>query len=606
MYRLMYILLLYFPLKIFSQGNSSNQLTSYDSDTTIINSLNNNALKYLNDKGNRSMLYAERALELSTQLKYTKGYTESNYVLGRYYETQYNYDTAYFFLNRAKESAQNKESPILSLILRALARIYYLQNEYSMSIKYNFEAVDILMARKQNAELITTYFDIGIAYHLSENYEESLTYYLKSLRLAKYFSDNQSIARALNWIGYSYSKLKKDTLALEYQYRALKIAEQIQNQSAIAIYTSSIGDLYRENKNYAKALEYILKASELFKKQNHVQGYSYTLMSSANCYEKLNILNKAEANALDAFALAQQIKAQNTYLECATILYNVYKKKNEFAKALKYFEISNNLRTTIFNRKMYDHIAKIQNQNALKEKNKETEALKSKLAIQFQLYQLKKYQMNILIAIITFILLLTGSIYLYFRQKAKTLLQEKKILLQEQEIQTKDLKIRETKEKLLEIELEKQTIEKARLNSELKYKNNEIINLAVHITQKNEMLEMLRTELKHLRTTIDSKHINTLINTINQASQLDMDREKFQLYVEEEHISFFLKLEQLLPNITRSEKKLLALLKMNLSSKEIAGIISISPASVNTKRYRLRKKLGIETDENLIQYLQKL
>jgi DNA-binding CsgD family transcriptional regulator len=46
-----------------------------------------------------------------------------------------------------------------------------------------------------------------------------------------------------------------------------------------------------------------------------------------------------------------------------------------------------------------------------------------------------------------------------------------------------------------------------------------------------------------------------------------------------------------------------AFLKMNLSSKEIAPLLNLSVRGVETLRYRLRKKIGLEREENLLEYL---
>lgn len=57
------------------------------------------------------------------------------------------------------------------------------------------------------------------------------------------------------------------------------------------------------------------------------------------------------------------------------------------------------------------------------------------------------------------------------------------------------------------------------------------------------------------------------------------------------------------PNLTQNELKLCAYLRINLSSKEIAQMLNISPESLITKRYRLRKKLDLDTEDNLVKFL---
>lgn len=68
----------------------------------------------------------------------------------------------------------------------------------------------------------------------------------------------------------------------------------------------------------------------------------------------------------------------------------------------------------------------------------------------------------------------------------------------------------------------------------------------------------------------------------------------------------FKKLEQRYPELTPQERRLAALLRLNLSSKEISGIMNISPKSVDQGRYRLRKKLTLQKKKNLSLFLNQI
>ena len=93
-----------------------------------------------------------------------------------------------------------------------------------------------------------------------------------------------------------------------------------------------------------------------------------------------------------------------------------------------------------------------------------------------------------------------------------------------------------------------------------------------------------------------------LIRTINFDLQDYNNWKNFSRYFEEVHKDFNGNVKSKYPSVTSNELRLLALLKMNLSSIEIANILSISPESIKKARYRLRKKLGITIEK----YLQDL
>ena len=71
------------------------------------------------------------------------------------------------------------------------------------------------------------------------------------------------------------------------------------------------------------------------------------------------------------------------------------------------------------------------------------------------------------------------------------------------------------------------------------------------------------------------------------------------MMVIQDHKDFNSTVKQKFPNVTNNELRLMTLLKMNLSSKEIASILNISPDGIKKARYRLRKKLNISSEESL-------
>ncbi|MEX0273324.1 MAG: helix-turn-helix transcriptional regulator [Flavobacteriaceae bacterium] len=80
--------------------------------------------------------------------------------------------------------------------------------------------------------------------------------------------------------------------------------------------------------------------------------------------------------------------------------------------------------------------------------------------------------------------------------------------------------------------------------------------------------------------------------------------EEFKHQFEEIHPHFFRRLNELHPNLSINDLKHCSYIVSNLKSKEVAGLINVSPRSVETTRYRLKKKLGLSQDETIYGYLQ--
>jgi DNA-binding CsgD family transcriptional regulator len=103
------------------------------------------------------------------------------------------------------------------------------------------------------------------------------------------------------------------------------------------------------------------------------------------------------------------------------------------------------------------------------------------------------------------------------------------------------------------------------------------------------------------------KHLKDLCSDIDFTLQQDNEWEDFNVFFKEIHPNFTKNLSEIaIENVTPTELKLGILLRLNLSSKEIASILRVTPDSVRVARHRFRKKLPIDTKEDLVTFLLSL
>ena len=164
------------------------------------------------------------------------------------------------------------------------------------------------------------------------------------------------------------------------------------------------------------------------------------------------------------------------------------------------------------------------------------------------------------------------------------------------------------KEKELEIGSQIMKAENEKLEHELNYKAKMLANSTMTLVQKNAMLNELKAVVSKEEITDSNKKKwqQKIMHLIDQNLSSDEEWEIFEQNFAEVHEEFLNKLSVLHPDLTNGELKLAAYIRMDLSSKEIAPLLNISLRSVENKRYRLRKKLGLEHDDNLSSYLLKL
>jgi len=143
-------------------------------------------------------------------------------------------------------------------------------------------------------------------------------------------------------------------------------------------------------------------------------------------------------------------------------------------------------------------------------------------------------------------------------------------------------------------------IERDKLDAELKFKEKELTTHALHLAHKNEVLLELKTQLKELKSDIkDTRTYQSIINNINLDINNDNNWKQFSSYFQDVHKGFNANVKDNYPKVTNNDLRLMSLLKMNLSSKEIANILNISPEGVKKARYRLRKKLNLNSEDSL-------
>jgi DNA-binding CsgD family transcriptional regulator len=142
-----------------------------------------------------------------------------------------------------------------------------------------------------------------------------------------------------------------------------------------------------------------------------------------------------------------------------------------------------------------------------------------------------------------------------------------------------------------------------KLRNEVEYKSKELANSTMSIIKKNEFLLELKTIIDRQKNELGSrypdKYYNYLNNKIDKNISNQDDWQIFETNFERAHEQFFHKVKEAYPDLTSSDLRLCAYLRMNLSSKEIAPLLGISVRGVENHRYRLRKKLNLEHDESL-------
>lgn len=209
---------------------------------------------------------------------------------------------------------------------------------------------------------------------------------------------------------------------------------------------------------------------------------------------------------------------------------------------------------------------------------------------------------NLLLIIFSILLLfLLLYIVLYYRSSKIKLIQQEKNW-------TEQIQYIDFQKALSEMEVKNIELENNLLITRLEEKRKELITYALSIGEQRQFLESINQTISELLTETDEQTRHHKLSEVNKVIKQKMsfsdEIEELYLRAEKVHQDFPTKLSMFHPNLTDQEKKLTLLLRIGFSSKEIAPLLNISPKSVEISRYRLRKKLNLQKDDNLTQYIK--
>lgn len=162
-----------------------------------------------------------------------------------------------------------------------------------------------------------------------------------------------------------------------------------------------------------------------------------------------------------------------------------------------------------------------------------------------------------------------------------------------------------TKAQLREASLE---LEKKELNNSLVYKSKELTTTMMYLLEKNQFITSIANELVESKHEFSQKNQAVIQRIINELLKNSSQKawEEFEVHFKEVHFAFYEILQKTFPDLTVNEKRLCAFLRLNLTTKEIAAITHQSVKSINMARFRMRKKMNLESDVDLAGYLAAL
>ena len=544
---IIFLLLLFLSITLHSQNH---ELDSLLQDTKNVSEKEKSkhyekiADQYLSIPNYTSaIIFYKKSLDLSIS-KREKLYLKKKIGLLYFYIS--NFDKAFEYYNNALVIAEKlNDTTSMSGILNNIGIIYQKTNNYEKSIAYLNKSLKYKILLKDSTGIANTYNNLGILFY-SKDKDKSLEFYKKALEIRIQIHDTVGMGVSYNNIGYMFFEQNQFQDALKYYEASLMIDSITNNKNGTAISLNNIAEIFLLSKNYSKAIEYNQKSLEISKNIKDFLQISTSYLSLSNCYEK----------------------------------------KKDYKNAYVYYKLYKEVNDSIFNEKSQNKIAELETKYQLTKKEQIIQLLEKE-------NRLKQIKQNyFVVGIIFFIFIILVVVYVQMLRN-KSNKQKLIILKEEKQIQ-----------RLLN---DKQNLENRKLKDELELKKRELTSKALMLVKNNETIINILKDVNEIKQNTNSETKNIINNFIkkHKVSTKNFNWKEFKMIFEEVHQDFYSNLTKIYTNLTPTEIKLCAFLRLNLTSKEIATITFKSIYTIKSSRRRLRKKLNIPLEQNLVSYMLK-
>lgn len=632
-----------------------------------VNTLHKLAMEYRFRSPDTVSFYALEGLKLAKEIQYQTGmafsYQEQAISLGLKTE----YPEALVWLDSAitiVEKLNNLRGQIR--LLRNKFQTYHLMGEIELALaclKTSLAIADKHHLKKERAQVLRFF---GMHYDWFNRYDSALYYYDLAFQLNQQIANPAELA-AVEYLKGTMLLRKSDyALAFESLQSAYEIARENNDSETEVMALNGIATICSQIGLYEKGTEVLKKLEEASAAGNMYMNRADILVSLASIYldsnkpdlaystaseaiqlhldaipqpgfakayllaaqatlqlgeitEAIVLFNKGKNVLMDAQlyeaslinnALASIYQQQGTYHKAVSLVNENLKIKNQvifpdvltetyriqaeialtrsdFRKAYDYQLLHQAYSDSVLNKEKANALIRGSIAFDIKRNNLELEVAQGKLTrLETQVMLQNERNKTLVLLVSTLILIaLTLLLWRFYRIRVKRLLLEKSM-------------------QRVSLEKENERIRNESLETELEHKRKVVMSQALQLAQKNESIIELRKRIELEMKAAPSDAIKKTISIINSQVNSDKDWEVFKRSFESVYSNFFVKLKDQFHSLTPREMQLCALLRLNLSIKEMSNVLGISQEGVKKARYRIRKKLELtDSNENLSAFL---
>lgn len=442
-------------------------------------------------------------------------------------------------------------------------------NEYKTLEKTNPEKA--LIGRYKCLQLIST------IYIRQKKYDEAMKLSGEVVEELKDKNDKSgTLGLAYNSLGSLHDLKKEKEEAERYYNLALTEFEKGNNIAYLPSSYCRLGEIAKEKNEKEVSLDYFKKALALAESSENKQAQVTAMIALGRWHMTFESdMLQAEIYFNKARIIAVALSDKTFEIKTIEALIELKKQEGDFEEMSKLQNQVINIKDSFYSFEREQIVKSLEVQFEVSEKNRELELISAEQEV--------SKLTNILLITLLGVLIIVFTILYFFLKR----------------INKRDKQLLKTKEELVQLMEEQKQLKEQQFQNDIEYKESQLSAITIQMLEKNELLDEIKSILNQ-KEPASEKEIKKLVSkyTIQDNNWKDFDN-----YFESLNKNFYTRLKNKYPDISANDLKICALIKLNLSIKEMASILNISPDSVKTARHRLRKKLQLNTEENLTDFI---
>lgn len=525
----------------------------------------------------KTKIYLLKSIEISKNSKNWKDKFQDLAYLGVLHSSAGKYNKAIVnFLKAMALAQEHEDTNMISYISTNLGKCYESIGDLKAGVSLLYDGIELFHNRKDSVGIAIGYQRLGFLMLKWNNYKDAKKYYKKSLNCNQNLGLDLKVAKLNLALAISCMLNNEKDSSLYYINATEKRLYKCEDQKLIVNY-----NIYKAqselkfNTAPKKALRYAITALQLADKNMLKPSSNISKLIIGECYLKMDSLHLAKKHILSSWYNFKSMQQLYEQASAAKSLSVIYKELQQPDSAYFYLNEAEKINSKIRERDQTLALYKKDSHFSILLAKKEKDLLTKENKRLFNRIFLLQ------IFFISISLFFSGFLFLYLKRRNKR----------------------------LHIEIDKKESAKKELEKQSKQYKSTISKSKYLIQNKEFIIKELNAKLEQnqLKPPANAE-FNEMEYLLNSKLSTEEDWNNYLSLFSQKNPLFISNLKNKFPFLSRNEIMIFILIKLGLTTREMAGILMISPSSVNTARYRLRKKLNLKPNEkleNIVESLQK-